>query len=173
MKRSLYILITALAVIMTATGCIRRDAIRFNGITDMNVSLQTSPRVDAVLLVENTSGYNVSIRDIAFNVTDKQGNLIGKVIVTQELSLPKRSETQLLVPLKISITNPLKGLALLTNIERNASTLFVSGSATVKAGWMKKTIRVENISLAEFTNYLKGTFPAEKVLHVAESDIEL
>lgn len=173
MKRSLYILITTLAVIMTATGCMRRDAIKFNGIVDMDVSLQASPRVDAVLSVENISGYNVFIRDVAFNVTDDKGGLIGKVIVTQELLLPKRSETQLLVPLKITITNPLKGLAILTDIERNASKLFVSGSATLKAGWMKKTIRVENISLAEFTNYLKGAFPAEKVLHVAQSGIEL
>ena len=153
MRGKICIFVAALAALLALQGCMRRDAVIFQGISDVEVSMEASPRVGVVLLVENTSGRNITVRDASFVLTSRDGGRIAKARVEGELYLPKRCRTELYVPLQCSLDNPLKALAVLGDIEGNAPLLFVTGGVTVKAGSLKKTFGVEKMPLSEFLRY--------------------
>lgn len=160
MRKRLYIIVLAVSVLLTATGCLRKDAVKVYNVTDFSISLQSSPRVNLVVSVENTSHRNITISDAALELTDSKGVRVAKVIVGNDLVLPKQSLIDLPVPLKLSVENPLKALALLGDIERNMAAVFVSGEATVKAGCFRKRIHIDRMSLNEFINRY-GNIPVE------------
>lgn len=163
MKGKCCIVAAAVVALMSLQGCIRKDSIVFHGISDVDVSLQASPRVNAVLLVENTSGRDITVRDVAFELTGRDGGRIGKAMVDGDLRLPKHARTELYVPLQCSLDNPLKALSLLGDIGGNAPLLYVSGGVTVKAGCLKKRFRAEMVPLSDFIRYFGGvpdTVPA-------------
>lgn len=172
MKRIINILAAATVLALALTGCMRKDAVIFRGVSDVDISLQGSPRMAAVLEVENTSNKNITLRDAAFRVTAKDGTLIGKVMVENDLFIPKRSVTSLYVPLKISIDNPLRALALLGDLEKSAPSLFVTGSVTVKAGCVRKKIEVNETPLSEVVKYFKG-MPASRSAETAALESSL
>ena len=147
MRGKICIFVAALAALLALQGCMRRDAVIFQGISDVEVSMEASPRVGVVLLVENTSGRNITVRDASFVLTSRDGGRIAKARVEGELYLPKRCRTELYVPLQCSLDNPLG------DIEGNAPLLFVTGGVTVKAGCLKKTFGVEKMPLSEFLRY--------------------
>ena len=153
MRGKICIFVAALAALLALQGCMRRDAVIFQGISDVEVSMEASPRVGVVLLVENTSGRNITVRDASFVLTSRDGGRIAKARVEGELYLPKRCRTELYVPLQCSLDNPLKALAVLGDIEGNGPLLFVTGGVTVKAGCLKKTFGVEKMPLSEFLRY--------------------
>lgn len=157
MKKNLNITVAIVILMLSLPGCIREDSIVFRGISDVEISMQGSPSLEAVLSVENTSQRNITIRDAAFTVSGRDGNRIGKVMVGGELSLPKRSVTQLCVPLKLSLDNPLRALAVVGDIDGNAPFLFISGSVTVKAGCIRKKFVFEKVPLSEFIRYFEGS----------------
>lgn len=157
MRRGIYICVVALVALVALQGCLRKDAIVFHGISDVEVSLEASPRIGVVLYVENTSCRNITVRDISFVLTDRTGGRIAKAVVESDLRLPKRSCTELYVPLKCSFSNPLKALALLGDLEGSVPQLFVSGGVTVRAGCLKKKFRVEHMPLSEFLDYFEGS----------------
>ena len=130
MRGKICIFVAALAALLALQGCMRRDAVIFQGISDVEVSMEASPRVGVVLLVENTSGRNITVRDASFVLTSRDGGRIAKARVEGELYLPKRCRTELYVPLQCSLDNPLKALAVLGDIEGNAPLLFVTGGVT-------------------------------------------
>ena len=66
MRGKICIFVAALAALLALQGCMRRDAVIFQGISDVEVSMEASPRVGVVLLVENTSGRNITVRDASF-----------------------------------------------------------------------------------------------------------
>ena len=116
MRGKICIFVAALAALLALQGCMRRDAVIFQGISDVEVSMEASPRVGVVLLVENTSGRNITVRDASFVLTSRDGGRIAKARVEGELYLPKRCRTELYVPLQCSLDNPLKALAVLGDI---------------------------------------------------------
>lgn len=160
MKRTINTIIAAAVLAFMLTGCIREDAVVFRGVSDVDFSLKGSPRISAVLEAENKSNRNISLRDAAFSVTTPEGSTIGKVMLEDELFIPKRSVTSLYVSLKVSIDNPFKVLALLGDLENDSPTLFVNGSVTVKAGCIKKKIRVKEMPLRDFITRIQGMVAA-------------
>ena len=97
MRGKICIFVAALAALLALQGCMRRDAVIFQGISDVEVSMEASPRVGVVLLVENTSGRNITVRDASFVLTSRDGGRIAKARVEGELYLPKRCRTELYV----------------------------------------------------------------------------
>ena len=74
MRGKICIFVAALAALLALQGCMRRDAVIFQGISDVEVSMEASPRVGVVLLVENTSGRNITVRDASFVLTSRDGD---------------------------------------------------------------------------------------------------
>lgn len=137
-------------------GCISEDDLRFHHVKDLSVSIGTTTVVNAVLVVENSSGRNVTVSDTLFHVFDHEGSEIATLTVTDELLLPRRSITSLTVPVRIRFVNPLLGLGVLSDIERSAEKMTVTGSFRVKAGALKKNFKVENVPLSEFLSIFEG-----------------
>lgn len=161
MKKSMIVLAAVVAALVLA-GCVRKDAIVFHGIEDVNVSMGSSPRIGVVLAVENTSGRDITFRDASFSVEGKEGSVLGKVTVEKELFIPKRSRVELYVPLKVSIDNPLQGIALLGDLFGKAPSHFVSGSVKVKAGCIRRKITVDRVPLSDFIKYFGQEAPSAK-----------
>lgn len=157
MRRLGHTLLLLLMTALAASGCIRQDDISFHGVRDVDVRVQSSPRIRAVLDIENVSRHNITVSDAVCMITDADGNAIGKAMIEETLTLPKRSRIDLSVPVRITIENPLKGFAILADPDGNADYLRVSASATLKAGCLKKKIRIEDIPLAALVDYLSKT----------------
>lgn len=155
MKRIIYTIAAAAVTALLLSGCIRKDAIVFHGVSDIDISLQGSPRIEAVVRVENTSRKNITLQQAAFNLTARDGSVIAKAVVEGDVFIPRRSTSSLNIPVRISIDNPLKGLALLGDIEKNSPLLMVTGSVRVKAGCIKKRVEVDGIPLSEFLQYIR------------------
>lgn len=156
MKNGLYILLSAAIALVLSTGCIRKDAVKILGISDVNVSLKGTPSVDFVLNAENTSGRNITISNAVLELSDAGENRIARIMAGSDIFIPKRSITEIAVPLRISIDNALAGLALLGNLEQNLKTLYVSGCVTVKAGCLRKNVKIERMLVSDFINRFGG-----------------
>ncbi len=143
-------LILLLLPMLALAGCIREDDLRFHRVENVSVSIGSTTTVNAIVVVENTSRRNVTLSDAELRVTDMDGNEIGIVTIAGELRIPKRSITDVAVPIRIRLSNPMLGIGLLSDIDRSAAKMKVNGSVRVKAGAMKKNIEVKNMSLSEF-----------------------
>ncbi len=145
-------LILLLFPLLMLAGCINEDDLKFHRVENLSVSTV----VNAVIVVENSSGRNITVSDAMFRVFDRENNEIGILTVADELHLPKKSTTSLAVPIRIRLTNPLVGLGLLSNIEENARNMTVTGNFRVKAGMLKKNFKVNDMPLSEFLSIFEG-----------------
>ena len=97
MRKQIFYIAAIAAVMLAASGCIREDAVKFHGISDIDIAISLNPRLEATMEVENTSGRNITIKDILFDVTDTDGNVIGTLKVNKDLFIPKRSRIALTI----------------------------------------------------------------------------
>lgn len=156
MKKCLYILLSAAITLVSLGSCIRQDAVKVQSISDVNVSLKGTPSVDFVLTAENTSGRNITVSNAVLELSDDHNCLIARIKVGNDILLTKRSVSKVVVPLKISIDNPFAGFALLSDLENNMKSLYVSGSVKVKAGCLSKNIKIDRMLLTDFINRFGG-----------------
>ena len=89
-------------------------------------------------------------------MTDLKSTTVGKAMVRDALDLPRRSRTDLHIPMKLTFDNPFKALSIAGDIVGNAPSLFVTGSVTVKAGCIKKKFKAEMVPFMEFMKYFYG-----------------
>lgn len=140
----------AAVLVISLSGCIRQDAVKFHGVEDVSLSIGSTIGINARLSLENTSCRTIKVSDALFHITDINGNEIGTLFINETLVLPKKGVWSVDVPLKLRLANPLMGMALLRNIESEASRLSVTGSAVFKAGGAKKKYTVENMPISRF-----------------------
>lgn len=148
-----------LAVVMAVvmTGCIKHGDVELIGLEDMAISPGIPvTAVDLVLRVDNSSGKNIRSRDAEFVLTDSRDREIAVVVVAEDLLLPRRSTTDLLVPLRVTITNPLAGLKILGNFEAELSKLYVTGGAQIKIGGVKRRYAVDKMPVSMIISSLKS-----------------
>lgn len=156
MKKCLYILLSAAITLVLLGSCIRQDAVKVQSISDVNVSLKGTPSVDFILTAENTSGRNIKVSNAVLELSDNNNCRIARIKIGSDIILTKRSVSKVVIPLKISIDNPLAGFALLSDLENNMKSLYVSGSVTVKAGCLSKNIKIDRMLLTDFINRFGG-----------------
>ena len=84
MRGKICLFVAALAGLLALQGCMRRDAVIFQGISDVEVSMEASPRVGVVLLVENTSGRDITMRDASFVLTSRDGGSIALAVFARQ-----------------------------------------------------------------------------------------
>lgn len=156
-----YVLLAAMAVMMLATGCIKKDAVRVYDVESLSVSMQGGPKINAVLSVNNSSGYNIKVLGMDLDVADFGGNDIARLVVDDEIFIPKRSVSSVLLPLKVSLTDPINGLRLLRNLENVTDRVMVTGSVTVRYGGIRKKYDFENIPLSNIIANFEGTHPSD------------
>lgn len=159
-KRNFRHILCILFLLAATTGCIRPEAFTFHGVSDIDFALSSSPAVRLVLDVENDSAHNLTVRDATFTVSLSEEKGIGSVYLTESVTLPRKSRSEVNVPLRITFDNMLNGLALLNNPEAALQRLYVSGEATVKAGCLKRRITFDRMPLLDFMKRFGIALPA-------------
>ena len=106
MRGKICIFVAALAALLALQGCMRRDAVIFQGISDVEVSMEASPRVGVVLLVENTSGRNITVRDASFVLTSRDGGRIAKARVVESFICRNDAVRSCMCPCSVRSTIP-------------------------------------------------------------------
>lgn len=143
-------ILCVLFLLAATSGCIRPEAIASHGVSDIDLSLSGSPAVALVLDVENGSSHNLTIQEAVFSVCRQNGDRIGRVWLSEAVTLPRKSRTDLNVPLRVSLDNMLTGLALLGDPESAVRQLYVSGEVAVKAGCLKRRFTIDHMPLSAF-----------------------
>lgn len=150
MRRALLRLMAFVAVSLAVSGCVRSSDIVFHGIDDVSLSMKS---LSLVLDVENSSGSKITVRDMTVSVTDGSGATIVKALAEGDVVVPKRSRSDVTVPLKLSLNSPLRAMALLGASDDVAESLYVTLNATVKLGCVRKRLNIEKVPLSEFMRY--------------------
>ena len=107
--------------------------------------------VDVGLKVGNASGHNINILAGDFTVNTK-GRPLATMILGEKVVIPRKSSASVNFPITVKFRQgPLEMLAFKPE-DLNGAT--VSGSVTVRGGWAKKTFRLEEVSLSQFSGML-------------------
>lgn len=142
------------AAVLAATGCVRRDDVSVVSVRVADFTIGTSPSVVLAAEVENRSGCDITVRDIAFMATDAAGETIGRVVGPEQVVVPRKSAGEVTVPLRIRLDSPLGILGLIGDWEDASRELRFSGGATVRAGLLKKRVKIEDMTLDELRDSL-------------------
>ncbi len=140
--------------VLAAAGCVRRDDVSVVSVRVADFAIGTSPSVVLAAEVENRSGCDITVRDISFMATDAAGETIGRVVGPEQIVVPRRSSSEVTVPLRIRLDSPLGILGLIGDWENASREMRFSGGATVRAGLLKKRFKVVDMTLDELRDSL-------------------
>jgi len=152
---------TIVIILLSTTGCIRKDAVKVREVENISLSVRDGVKINAIVRVENSAGHNIRISDIRFDVNDLRGNTIGELVVDEELHLPRKSETSILVPVDLRLKDSFGGLMMLRDLANITDKLTVTGSATMKMGALKRKITFENVLLSDLLAIFETPAPIE------------
>ncbi len=145
MKKIIYWALLLCAVVMS--GCIKRSDIVFHKVEGVNFFGQTG--MEMALKVENKAGVNVKLHS-GVMILSLDGRPALEVSLKEQVVIPKRSETTIVLPLKMRLVNPIAALSLMGGgIGDKASRITVSGKATAKVGLAKKRYEVDDMPLGD------------------------
>lgn len=126
----------------------RPDKLEVVSLDKVSGSITEGLRV--TLTVKNNSGFNVRITSAEAFLQHKDRK-IGRLAMAGEVELPRRSTTQVEVPIRVTISNVLNGLATLKLIkEKKYDGFTINYNATILAGKITINMKDESMTLEEF-----------------------
>ena len=156
MKRFIkYTLLTLCAVgILGLSSCAKHGAERprrykFQVISLDKVSGSLSEGWSLTLTVANNTASNVRIANTTAFIRDN-GRKIGRLVVDEEIIFPRRRTSQIKVPVRITLSNPIAALGFLNKVRKgDFSGITVDYSIEVSTFVSHRTFERENVSLEE------------------------
>lgn len=133
-------LLILLAVVLCSCGG-GGDKIRLVGEPEVEIVSLSKVRVRAV--VENSSRRTVRITEGRFTLHTSAGD-VATVLLRDEIIIPRRATTEVETVLRVQLENPLAALGALSG------DMLVSGEAMVRAGAMRKKVKLVNKPVSEF-----------------------
>lgn len=125
----------------------RRQKFQVISLDKVKGSLNEGWRV--TLTVANNTGSNMRITS-ANAFVRYNGRKIGRIVVDEEVVLPRRRCAQVEVPLRITLSNPITALSLFNKVRKgDFSGIAVDYSVTVAAFASHRVFERENVSLDE------------------------
>lgn len=125
----------------------RRQKFQVISLDKVKGSLSEGWRV--TLTVANNTGSNMRITS-ANAFVRYNGRKIGRIVVDEEVVLPRRRCAQVEVPLRITLSNPITALSLFNKVRKgDFSGIAVDYSVTVAAFASHRVFERENVSLDE------------------------
>ena len=125
----------------------RRQKFQVISLDKVKGSLSEGWRV--TLTVANNTGSNMRITS-ANAFVRYNGRKIGQIVVDEEVVLPRRRCSQVEVPLRITLSNPITALSLFNKVRKgDFSGIAVDYSVTVAAFASHRVFERENVSLDE------------------------
>lgn len=114
-----------------------------------NITLHGLSGVDVEVRVANNTNMKLSVEKLEF-IFRLDGQALASGFLSQEVVLDKRSESVVLLPLKLRIDNPLTVLSAISAFRSDPSRITVSGTGTVKAGGIvRKKIEIRDMPIGE------------------------
>lgn len=117
--------------------------VEFKGLEDFK--LHGLSGVDIYVRVANNTGKRLTLDSGEFTVK-LDGRRLASGSLSEPVTIEKRSDGVVVVPVKVNIDNPLVLLSAVSAFRSDASRLTLSGSGTVKAmGVVKKNLKIEDV----------------------------
>ncbi len=151
MKNLFYFL--SVFVVLFMSSCVNMDKISYEGVENVGVRdiSMSGAGVDVELTVENTSSHNINILSGDFTINTK-GRPFATLVLEDKVVIHRKSSTSVNFPITVRFRQgPLEMLAFKPADLNNAT---VSGSVTVKGGWAKKTFKLKDVNLSQFSGML-------------------
>lgn len=126
------------------------------------VSGSITDGLKVTMTIKNNSGFNVRITAAEAFLQHKERK-IGRLALNGEVELPRRSTTQVEVPIRITVSNLLNALAAFKLISQGRYDDFtVNYNATFNAGTLTFNLKDECVTLEEFAkDFNQGTKKVE------------
>ena len=103
--------------------------------------------IKVVVTVENNTCFNLRITSAEANIL-QNGRTIGRISVDREIKLPRRSRSQIEIPLRATVSRNLGSLAALNNLRKGIfSGWTLDAKINVATGISKHSFEEKNISL--------------------------
>lgn len=156
MKRFVKYTLLALIVVVTLglSGCAnqgqprqRKEKFQVVSLDKVNGSIGEGWKI--TLTVANNTASNMRITNAAAYI-HHNNRKIGRVVLDGEVLLPRRRCSQVEVPLRITLSNPIAAFSLLNKVRKgDFSGVAVDYSISVKALASTRTFEQENVSLEQ------------------------
>ncbi|MDR2936014.1 MAG: hypothetical protein LBU80_01550 [Rikenellaceae bacterium] len=155
MKKILLILFVAVGV----ASCVKIDAgdVQIVEILKMDMAgaSMSQARLNAVLEVSNDSRHTITVREADLVVSHPTGGELLYVTLDQAIVLPKRSTTEITVPITVKSAGPMGFMGLMSWVDK-PETLSVSGDIRLQAGSLRRTFHVENMPLKQLLDEISA-----------------
>lgn len=116
--------------------------------------------IDLCFTVENLNAQTIKLKDAKVDVIS-DGKVIVRAIPLETIVIPKRSTSEITVPMSFKVQNLLGALSIAQSTEKmNAIT--VSGEVIVKCGMLRKKYKFNDLPLRNIASTFGGEAKSEK-----------
>ena len=163
MKRIVNLLVIALIAISSlgVSGCSqqrklsKRNAEKVEFVSLDKVRGNIKEGLKFTVTAKNNTCHNLRVTEaeayLLFN-----GRKIGKIALNNEVRLPRRSTSQVEIPLRATLSSPLATVSAIGNLRNGDFTGFSANvSVTVAAGAVRRTFAKENVTFEELSKLFK------------------
>ncbi len=132
---------------LALTSCVRSEDITITGVS--NYELRLPSAVNLAVGVENRSAHRLHL--LSCNVDAAyRGRKVMTAVLHEPVTVEKRFAGDVPVGLRLKVSDPLAGLAVMGDLQRSLPGITLTGEVVVKAGCMKRKIHLENEPLSQF-----------------------
>lgn len=163
MRFKIKYLLCALGVMAAMASCrIAPDDIRLEEVRDVQVEgvNLTQARVKLSLDMVNDSKMRVTVKEGELSLHDGSREVL-EITIKEPVVLPRRSTTEVVVPLVIRFRGGLGALSGLSKLADHPENLLVSGSLHLKGAGLKKRYRINDMPLPDFLALIGVSNPQE------------
>jgi hypothetical protein len=123
------------AILLCSCGADLREKIAIAG--EPQWRIESLSRVRVTVEAKNSSRHTIHLSEGRFTLDTPDGRTLATILLTDTVTLPKRTTTHLEFPLRIKLHDPLAILSPPTE-------LTISGSAKLRSGPFHKKIKLQN-----------------------------
>ncbi len=144
MRKLLFSLLILSAAVMQS--CLRAEDVTVLSVTGLDFKKMSNTTL--MLSVENNSARNIKVKELKVNVMI-QGRNFAEIMLKESLVIPKKSVSEIPVPLAVKVSDPLAAMALGLDPKSALPKLTVTGHLKAKAGMASKNFRIPETPVQE------------------------
>lgn len=131
---------------LIACACTKQEDVKISGVEGVKMRGVTMSQagIDLALRASNASGSKVMLTAADFSIL-KNGEKLLNVVLTDKAVLHRKSDEVVTLPLNVRFGGMLGALGMMSAFSKGMDGVTVSGTATVRTGWLKKKVRFENV----------------------------
>lgn len=133
-------------------GCgVKPDDFKVNSV--VGVELNSVNSANIVVNVTNSSRFNAEIKNFKIDISSNDKTVV-EIIVATPVEIPKRTTTNVTIPLRIRLVNPIMAIKAFKGLGQENSNTTIKGSGVCKLGLATKKIDIDSQNLGQMINRL-------------------